>query len=521
MNSETYLLLDLIVDPQERSVRRGNERLHATDLTFDLLLFMLRKWPDTITLEAAASEVWRQNHVSETTLTKRVALLRRALGESATAPRYIRKVRGVGYALIPDVQRRDMPRAKLNLGAPKTAIAGISIAAMFGFGFLIIQNANEPELAEQGAVADLSDIQLTRAKDLLRLHQPAETDLAIALLEQILARDGTAPEAELALSFAYSTRATKFRATEDDTQKAEDLARRVISSDLKSGGAWHALGYALDAQGRVDEALAAYKQAYTIDDEDVAAMSSAAYLFQIRGRLYDALELEAMALKAGRTSIYAPIQIATTLSLLNHQAAEDWWFKAEIAGPNQLVVLTARMEQALRHDRADQCLRLLSQAPEALQSMPKALRLEGRAMLKLGRQDEARAAFEAAGQEAWLEMAALDLLEQNAGPPIELMKQIDRMMLDGDTWPEFRIRVAELHAMAGHTEQASLLVSRAIDLGWRDWTYIETSPFFETLMSSPEAAILKARIDHEVTAQKRLVLASPSDAVQTILATAD
>ena len=140
----------------------------------------------------------------------------------------------------------------------------------------------------------------------------------------------------------------------------------LISSDLKSGGAWHALGYALDAQGRVDEALAAYKQAYTLDDEDVAAMSSAAYLFQIRGRLHDAHELEAMALKAGRTSIYAPIQIATTLSLLNHQAAEDWWYKAEIAGPNQLVVLTARMEQALRQDRAERCLHLL--APSARDS---------------------------------------------------------------------------------------------------------------------------------------------------------
>ena len=57
-------------------------------------------------------------------------------------------------------------------------------------------------------------------------------------------------------------------------------------------------------------------------------------------------------------------------------------------------------------------------------------------------------------------MAALDILEQNASPPEELMEQIDRMMLDGDSWPEFRIRVAELHATAGNPQQASLLISR-------------------------------------------------------------
>ncbi|MEM9570513.1 MAG: tetratricopeptide repeat protein [Pseudomonadota bacterium] len=494
--------------------------MNVRELSFDLLAFLLRRWPETVSLQDAADQVWRQNHLSEATLTKRVALLRRALGDSAAMPRYVRKVRGVGYVMIPEVHHWEDPSTAnpLSWFAPKVAIGAFAITALLGTGYFSLSHNSPSAPSERELIAGVSDFQLSRARDLLRLHQPAETDLAIELLEQIIARDEASPDAELALSFAYSTRATKFRAEQNDIGRAEKLARRLIGTDLNSSGAWHALAYALDAQGRVDGAIAAYEQAFTLDQNDVAAMSSAAYLFRIRGRLHDALELEAMAMTSERASIYAPVQIATTLSLLDHEAADEWWYRALAAGPNQLVVLTARMEFELYQDNPSAALLILERAPEVLQSMPEALRLQGRALLKLGRLNEAQLAFNRAGSDAWLETAMMSI---NAGEPTkytELFERLDQMMLEGDSWPELRIRSAELHAAVGNYDEAVRLISRAIDLGWRDWNYVQTSPFLEPLSTSQKLAQLGERINHEVDAQKRLVLASNNHNLRSLLA---
>jgi TolB-like protein/DNA-binding winged helix-turn-helix (wHTH) protein/Flp pilus assembly protein TadD len=74
-------------------------------LSFDLLLVLARHAPNLITAEELESEVWAGLVVSPTTIRKRVALLREAIGDDAEHPKYISVVRGQGYRLVPPVDR--------------------------------------------------------------------------------------------------------------------------------------------------------------------------------------------------------------------------------------------------------------------------------------------------------------------------------------------------------------------------------------------------------------------------------
>ena len=73
--------------------------------------------PRVLTHDELAERVWRGRPVSPETMAQRVLLLRRALGDDAGDPRYLRVVRGVGCQLVPPVRVRRAAPAKT--GAPR------------------------------------------------------------------------------------------------------------------------------------------------------------------------------------------------------------------------------------------------------------------------------------------------------------------------------------------------------------------------------------------------------------------
>ncbi|MEL6415647.1 MAG: winged helix-turn-helix domain-containing protein, partial [Pseudomonadota bacterium] len=433
---QRYCVADLVVDLGSRTVTRAGEILDVRDLTFDLLAFLITKAPMTVTRDEFAEQVWRVSHLSEETIVQRVAILRRALGKSAKSPKYIRTVRGVGYAMACDVQ--PVPRSKLRSFSPRARV--IMAGGVLGFAaaaaMTLAIGANKPPVIDQStepvAETTVASLQLARAQDLLALHQPLETDQAIDLLESAVSESPKIFELRLALSFAYSTRATKFKPDEADIIQAETLARALVAEDIKSARAWHALAYALDAQGRVDEAISSYQHAYSLDPMDAAAMSSAAYLFQIRGRYNEALDLEARALQVSDPTLYAPLQIATTLSMINHPASDDWWHRALASNPHQSVVLIEAMQEDLRRADPNGALARLQSAPEAIRQTPRALRLSGRAHLKLGHVEAAQVAFERAGERARFDTASLARQRDANADVAGLIQAAETMMINGE-----------------------------------------------------------------------------------------
>lgn len=119
---------DLTLDARQRAVFRGLERLSLPKLTYDLLFALVDGAPALLTHDDLAQRVWRGRLVTPETVNQRVLLLRRALGDDADDPRYLRVVRGQGCQLVPPVRVRRSPAARVPStppGEPSEAITGL------------------------------------------------------------------------------------------------------------------------------------------------------------------------------------------------------------------------------------------------------------------------------------------------------------------------------------------------------------------------------------------------------------
>jgi DNA-binding response OmpR family regulator len=98
---------DLRIDPAARRVWRDGGELELTRREFDLLLRLARDAGRVVRREALMSDVWDMNWFGSTkTLNVHIGWLRRKLGDDPDDPRYIRTVRGVGFSLVADRDRR-------------------------------------------------------------------------------------------------------------------------------------------------------------------------------------------------------------------------------------------------------------------------------------------------------------------------------------------------------------------------------------------------------------------------------
>lgn len=100
---EAVRLDDLEIHFGARRVLRGAQTLDLPKLSFDLLQALVEAYPDALSTEDIMKRVWAGRVVSPQTVAKRVELLRQALGDDATKPRYVTLVRGYGYRLAQDV----------------------------------------------------------------------------------------------------------------------------------------------------------------------------------------------------------------------------------------------------------------------------------------------------------------------------------------------------------------------------------------------------------------------------------
>lgn len=104
---------DLALDTRQRAVFRGLECICLPKLTYDLLLVLVESAPAVLGYDEIAERVWKGRVLTPETLSQRVLLLRRALGDDAGSSRYVRVVRGVGCQLVPPVTMRWRAQAEM------------------------------------------------------------------------------------------------------------------------------------------------------------------------------------------------------------------------------------------------------------------------------------------------------------------------------------------------------------------------------------------------------------------------
>jgi DNA-binding response OmpR family regulator len=89
----------LSVDQARREAMLDGRRLELSRREFDLLAYLAARPGTVVSRQELLGEVWHQSYGDDQTIDVHVSWLRRKLGETATRPRYLHTVRGVGLML--------------------------------------------------------------------------------------------------------------------------------------------------------------------------------------------------------------------------------------------------------------------------------------------------------------------------------------------------------------------------------------------------------------------------------------
>jgi len=100
---------DYCLDSAARLLRRGGEEVHLSPKAFDLLQLLIENRARAMAKAELHERLWHDTFVTDANLSVLVGELRRALQDSPDAPRFIRTVRGFGYAFCAEVEREIAP----------------------------------------------------------------------------------------------------------------------------------------------------------------------------------------------------------------------------------------------------------------------------------------------------------------------------------------------------------------------------------------------------------------------------
>jgi DNA-binding winged helix-turn-helix (wHTH) protein/Tol biopolymer transport system component len=106
-NCLVFNFADIEVREREFLLIKGGERLPVEPTAFRVLLFLLRNAGRIVSKEEIVVAVWNDVAVSDNSLTRAIAQLRRVLNDDPREPRYILTVPTLGYRFLSDVKVRE------------------------------------------------------------------------------------------------------------------------------------------------------------------------------------------------------------------------------------------------------------------------------------------------------------------------------------------------------------------------------------------------------------------------------
>jgi len=87
-----------IVDSETRQLFEGAREIHLSPKAFDLLCTLMASRPNVVEKADLHARIWPDTYVVDANLNILIGEIRRAIGDSAQDPKFIRTVHGVGYA---------------------------------------------------------------------------------------------------------------------------------------------------------------------------------------------------------------------------------------------------------------------------------------------------------------------------------------------------------------------------------------------------------------------------------------
>src|ERR1700740_3418419 len=99
-NSAVFRFEDIEVRESEYTLTRAGETVTVEPTAFRVLIYLLRNAGRLVTKDEISHAVWHGSAVSDNSLTRAVATLRRVLGDNSREPHLIATVQTIGYRFL-------------------------------------------------------------------------------------------------------------------------------------------------------------------------------------------------------------------------------------------------------------------------------------------------------------------------------------------------------------------------------------------------------------------------------------
>jgi len=113
VQSTTYRVAGIEVQPSQRCIVRDGRPVYPRAKTFQLLLYLLERPNQLVTKEELLENLWADTAVTDNSLVQCVIELRKALGDEARSPRFIKTIPKGGYQFIAPVEDGDAAGAEM------------------------------------------------------------------------------------------------------------------------------------------------------------------------------------------------------------------------------------------------------------------------------------------------------------------------------------------------------------------------------------------------------------------------
>lgn len=442
-----------------------------------------------VTRELLHERFWPGVFVTDNTLTRAIADIRKVLDDDPAAPRYIQTMARRGYRFIADVTDESGDAGQAAGAVPVSApLAGL-----------------EPFVAWERGRAALESL------DVDALPGAAE-----AFSRAVEGAPGyAAAHAGLANAHVFRFESTRVDNAPDAAALAAAVAaaRRATELDASLGEGWAALGHALAGEGRVEEARAALRQALTVEprnwrhhyrmavatwgEERLRSVERAEALLPgfpgtqtLAAMVW--LARQAFGAAADAAARGAEAQAAQTDHGLYPANGLRWMRGLTAAATGHLAAATDDFHAEATSSSAGRAVYARECTVLAFESL-------GFALTAHGDVDAARGAFTEAERRSPGHGRAVLGLAVADGAAVDAVARVTpacEMLAASGKASERRLVLAAAHAWAGRTDQGLALAEQAIDTPWPDTTgwSLPGEPMFAPLRQAAGYARLAARL---------------------------
>ena len=309
---------DWAVFPNEHRLQRGDEIVRLEPKVMQLLLMLVSRHNQACSRNDLLDQLWPSAETGDSSLTRAISELRKALGDQLDTPHYIDTVHRIGYKAIaeigPLISETDLasgdsttPRA---LSPPEEAVAMARYllmrrnAADIHRAIRLLEDCLEP-----GPVYAQVWAMLAHAKSILHLYSSEPAALMI--------------------------------------RKAREHAQRALELDGANGLGWAVFGSIAHYEWRWSDALEQFERAYAYQPHDPIILHDYAELSLHMGRIEDAQKLMRSACRLEPLAASSHLVLGWMLLHGAEQQAGHELDKARRLGAD--VVFTDNLECLLLH----------------------------------------------------------------------------------------------------------------------------------------------------------------------------